>query len=85
MPYPPCVTCYGQVVFQHADGCDYEVQWPSMVGCPQVGVLNQLGLAVTRPSLHPPISVMGAEMTVLMLRYNLMINHMNDVQACHDR
>merc|ERR1712178_121571 len=32
------------VVFEHPDGCEYEVQWPSMVGCPVTGVLNQLGL-----------------------------------------
>jgi len=32
------------VVFQHPDGCEYEVQWPSPVGCPRVGLMNKLGL-----------------------------------------
>jgi len=32
------------VVFQHPNGCEYEVQWPSPVGCPVTPVLHQLGL-----------------------------------------
>lgn len=32
------------VVFEHPGGCEYEVQWPSMVGCPHTGMLSQLGL-----------------------------------------
>jgi len=32
------------VVFQHPNGCEYEVQWPSPVGCPRTPVLHQLGL-----------------------------------------
>jgi hypothetical protein len=32
------------VVFQHPNGCEYEVQWPSPVGCPHTPVLSQLGL-----------------------------------------
>lgn len=32
------------VVFQHPNGCEYEVQWPSPVGCPHTPVLHQLGL-----------------------------------------
>lgn len=33
------------VVFQHPNGCEYEVQWPSPVGCPaDPSVLSQVGL-----------------------------------------
>merc|ERR1719231_188598 len=32
------------VVFQHPNVCEYEVQWPSPVGCPHTPVLHQLGL-----------------------------------------
>jgi len=32
------------VVFQHPNGCEYEVQWPSPVGCPATPVLHTLGL-----------------------------------------
>jgi len=34
------------VVFQHPNGCEYEVQWPSPVGCPaDPSVLTKVGLA----------------------------------------
>lgn len=42
------------VVFQHPNGCEYEVQWPSPVGCPadpallnKVGVVDHAGSATS--------------------------------------
>jgi len=38
------VTDGPMVVFQHPSGCEYEVQWPSPVGCPaDAPMLNQMG------------------------------------------
>jgi len=32
------------VVYQAPSGCEYEVQWPSPVGCPNLPIMNKLGL-----------------------------------------